>query len=260
MRDPKDSQLVDVDNYHARWKDLYIVGGICGIGVSVLTVAAAIIYFIWPYQPGISSVSTIYETIRTDPFNGLMSLDFMMVVATFFIIPFFIAIYAATRNTNESYALIALVFGLISCVLIFVARPITEMFLLSEQYATATTDVLRNHYIAAGEALTKIFHGTVWHLYYLTFFIELLISSILMLKTKPFTKFTAYLGIAVNIGIIQVFVFIIPQIADIVTLTNLICTIIWTIWNVLVAKALFQLARSASGRYAKYSGIIEGSA
>lgn len=231
-----------------RWKDLYIVGGICGILVSVFTVLAIVIYFIWPYQPGLTSVSQIYATIQTDPFNGLMSLDFSMVFLTVLTIPFFVAIYASTKKANESYALLALIFGLISCILAFFMRPIAELFYLSGQYAAATTDAARNQYLAAGEALTALFTGTTWILYYITFFLELLTSSILMLKLKAFSKFTAYLGIAVNIGVVQVFAVIIPGLAQITTIINLVCTFIWTIWNVLVALTLFRLAKQSAVR------------
>jgi len=36
----------DIEIDGSRWKDLYYVGGICGILVSVLTVLAIVIYFI----------------------------------------------------------------------------------------------------------------------------------------------------------------------------------------------------------------------
>ena len=85
--------------------------------------------------------------------------------------------------------------------------------------------------------LTGCSYATIYH-----YFKDL---NELLLKTKPFTKFTAYMGIALNIGIIQIFVFLIPQFGEIFTLTNLVSTFIRTIWNILVAKLLFQIARDA---------------
>ena len=193
------SQILETDKSSSRWKDLYIVGGICGILMSVLTVLAIVIYFIWPYQPGLTSPADIFATIQNSKFNGLMSLDFFMFVITFITIPFFLALYVSTKQANESYALIALVFGLISCVLAFIMRPIAEMFYLSGQYTAATTDVARSQYLAAGEALSALFNGTIWILYFITFSVELLISSLLMLRIKAFSKTTAYLGILINV-------------------------------------------------------------
>lgn len=175
-----------------------------------------------------------------------MSLDFMMVISTFILIPFFLAVYISTKQVNESYALIALVFGLISCILAFFIRPITEMIYLSGQYTSAATDALRNQYLAAGKALSTLFNGTSWILYMITFGVELLISSLLMLKIKVFGQATAWLGIIISIGMFSVFAVIIPETAKVTTMLNLVCTLVWTVWNVLVARGLFKLARVVS--------------
>ncbi|HVN55608.1 MAG TPA: DUF4386 family protein [Anaerolineaceae bacterium] len=242
--------LSDTHIADARWKDLYIVGGICGILTSILIFLAIVIYFIWPYQPGLTSPAEIFSTIQTNPFKGLMSLDFMMVIATFILVPFFLAIYFSTKQANESYALIALVFGLISCVLAFFMRPIAEMFYLSSQYTVATTDAARNQYLAAGEAISALFNGTAWILYFISFGVELLLSSLLMLKIKAFSRTTAWLGIFLTIGVFSVFAVIIPELAQIATILNLVSTLIWTIWNILVARTLFHLARRSEVKFA----------
>ncbi len=54
-----------------------------------------------------------------------MSLDFFMVAITVLTIPFFLALYVALRKINESFALLALVFGMFSCLLVLtvLCRP-----------------------------------------------------------------------------------------------------------------------------------------
>ena len=239
-------QVMDVITPHPRWKDLYIIGGICGVLMTVLTVLAIIIYFIWPYQPGLTSPVDIFATIQKNKFTGLMSLDFFMIVITVISIPFFLALYVALKKVNESYALIAVVFGLISCIVILTARPIAEMFYLSDQYAAATTDAARSQYLAAGEALSALFNGTAWLLYFITFGFDALISSLLMLQTKAFSRTTAYLGIFMNIGLVSIFA-VIPSFAPIATIINLGTTLAGTVWNILVARTFFQLARIQDG-------------
>jgi hypothetical protein len=214
--------------------------------MTVLTIIGIVIYFVWPYQPGLTSPADIFATIQANTFQGLMSLDFFMVVITFITIPFFLALYIATKEVNESYALIALVFGLVSCVLGLIMRPIAEMFYLSGQYSAATTEVARSQYLAAGEALSAVFNGTAYILYFITFAVNLLISSVLMLRTKTFSRTTAYMGIFLNIGLLSVLAVIIPDFALIGTLVNLVTTVIGTVWNVLVARTFFQLARGKS--------------
>ncbi len=245
MPKSKQTQVVAPDNGEVRWKALYQIGGVCGLLISALIVLAIVIYFIWPYQPGLTSPANIFTTIQTNTLSGLMSLDFFMLVLTFFVVPFFLALYVATKDANESYALIALVFGLISCVLAFIMRPIAEMFYLSSQYATATTEAARSQYLAAGEALSALFNGTAWIIYFITFGVELLITSVLMLRISAFSKVTAYLGIFLTIGLLSVLAVIVPSLAALATMINLLTTLIWAIWNVLVARTLFQLARGA---------------
>jgi hypothetical protein len=223
-----------------RWRELYLIGGVCGVLISALTILAIVIYFIWPYKPGLTSAMDIFTTIQSDKLNGLMSLDFFMIVNTVLTIPFFLALYFALRKVNESLALLAVVFGMFSCLLILTVRPIAEMFYLSARYAEATTQAARSQYLAAGEALSALFGGTAWMLYFITFSVDLLISSVLMLRTRAFSRATAYLGISLNVGVLSIFA-VIPSFAPIATIINLVTTVIWTIWNVLVARTLFRL-------------------
>ena len=223
-----------------RWRELYLIGGVCGILMSALTILAIVIYFIWPYKPGLTSAQDIFTTLQSDPWNGLMSLDFFMIVVTVLTIPFFLALYLALHKVNDSLALLALVFGMFSCLIILPARPIAEMFDLSARYAAATTDATRSQYLAAGEALSTLFNGTAWMLYFLTFSVDLMISSILMLRARAFSRATAYLGILLNVGLLSLLA-VIPSFALIATMINLATTIIGTVWNVLVARTLFQL-------------------
>jgi hypothetical protein len=242
MPGTKQNEVMDIEIPDPRWKDLDKIGGVCDVLMSVLTILAIVIYFIWPNKPGLTSPIDIFTTIQNDKLAGLMSLDFFMVVITVITIPFFLALYVALKQVNESYALIAVVFGMISCLLVFTARPIAEMFYLSGQYAAATTDAARSQLLAAGEALSALFNGTAWILYFITFGVDALISSLLMLRTKIFSRTTAYLGIFMNIGLLPIFA-VIPGFAPVATIINLVTTIAGTLWNVLVARSFFQLGR-----------------
>ena len=204
-----------------RWKGLYRIGGISSLLISILIIVAITAYFIWPYQPGFTTVEDIFSTLQTDKLSGLMALDFFMLVVTLITLPLFLALYVALKQVNESYTLIALVIGLISCVLILTVRPIAEMTYLSNQYAAATTDTARSQYLAAGEALTALFNGTAWMLYMLFFGISQLIYCLLMLKTTTFGKTTAYLGIVLTVGMAS----IIPGIGVYINLLTIVFSI-----------------------------------
>ena len=166
-----------------------------------------------------------------------MSLDFFMVVVTIITIPLFLALFVALKQDNESFALIALAFGLISCTLILTVRPIAEMFYLSNQYAAATTDAAKSQYLTAGETLTSLFNGTAWILYMLLFGISQLISCLLMLRSTAFSQATAILGIILSAGMAS----IIPGIGVYI---NLLTTTVGTIWFILLARDFFRMGWS----------------
>jgi len=71
-------------------------------------------------------------------------------------------LYAALKKVNESYALIALVLGLIAVATVIPARPLAEMVILSEKYGQAVTETEKNLYLSAGETFRVLFDGTAW--------------------------------------------------------------------------------------------------
>ncbi len=244
MPERTSKRLTDAEIYDPRWKTLYKAGGITGVLMTALTILAAVVYFIWPYKLGLTSPQDIFSTLHTDPFGGLMSLDFFYLVINFMTIPFFLGLYAAVRKVNESYALIALAFGLMCCILGIITRPIAEMFWLSGRWAAATTDAAKSQYLAAGEAWGVFSNGTAWMLYFIAYGIDVVISCLLMLRTKTFSRLTAFIGLFSIIGIFS----IIPGFSTTVigAYLNLSTTLIGTIWIVLVARTLFRLAKGTS--------------
>lgn len=219
------------------WQDLYRVGGIASVVLAIIPFVAVIAFFIWPYAPGVEPVAEIFDMVQTEPFGALMALDFFVLLGGIIAVPQLLALYAALKQVNESYALIALAFGLLSAAAIIAGRPIAEIFTLSDQYAAATTDIERNHYLAAGEALIPTFHGTAWMVYAAGMSIAYLVIAYLMLRSDIFTKATAYVGLATNIAI---GLFFLPAIGP---LMMFIGTILGVVWSVQLARGFFRLSR-----------------
>lgn len=150
-------------------------------------------------------------------------------------IPLLLAMYVALKEVNESYALIALVLGLMGNTIIFAGRPLAEMSYLSDQYAAATSELARGHYLAAGEALHTLFNGTAWMASMVLVGISGVIDSLLMLRSKVFTKATAWAGLLVTSSGLG---FFIPVIGP---LLSLAATIGGVVWYGLMARAFFRL-------------------
>ena len=170
-----------------------------------------------------------------------MALDLMLLIGAFFTLPMLLAIYVALKGVNESYALIALVLGLVAVIAILPARPIVELLTLSDLHAAATTDLARQQYLAAGETLLAFFSGTAWMVNLFFTGISFLISSILMLRSDSFSKSTAYVGIISNAGLVG---FFLPVIG--IFLLFVFGTVLAMVWCMMLARVFFRLARQSA--------------
>jgi hypothetical protein len=235
MTDPVQNQNLGVNLLDPRWKELYRLGFMACAAFPVFILVAVIAYFIWPYAPGFTSVAEIFTDLQTNRFGGLVSLDLSVVVLMPVMVFEMLALYVALKCVSESYTLIALVIGLIGVVLWLVSKPLVEMVYLSEQYAAASSEAAKNHYLAAGEALNAIFSGTSWMLSQFFISISGVISCLLMLRTHFFSRSTAYTGLALAIFGIS---FWIPVIGAIL---SLLATIGGVVWYILLAKDFYWM-------------------
>jgi hypothetical protein len=218
-----------------RWKELFKFAGVAAVVSELVLVLGLVTYFFWPYAPGNKSTEEIFLLLQSNPLGGLISLDLFLVLGNLVGIMLFLALYVSLRQVNESYALIALVLGLIAVVLLIPARPIIELLSLSKSYAAATTDAAKNQYLAAGEALLALFNGIGWFMNTLLGGLSLLISSLLMLRSDLYSKATAYVGIATNA---MTCVFFIPSIGMLFLFLSVPG---YMIWYFLLARIFFKL-------------------
>jgi hypothetical protein len=232
------SQAAATEMATPRWKELYRLAGIAAIISELVILLGIVTYFIWPYAPGSNSTESIFVLLQNNPFGGLVSLDLFLVLGNLFSIMTFLALYVSLRSVNESYALVALVVGLVGVVLLFPSRPILELFALSRQYSTATTDTARSQLVAAGDALLSQFDGTGWFLNTLLGALSLLTSSLLMLRSSVYSKATAYSGLITNIVVCGFFIPVLGKFLLFLSLPG------YMIWYFLLAKAFFRMSQS----------------
>jgi hypothetical protein len=119
MAESRLNQVADAEVADMRWKDLYRIGCISCIAFPASIVIAVVVYFIWPYAPGFTSVADIFAVLQNDRLAGLMSIELSVIVLLPIMIPQLLAVYVALKRVNESYALIALVLGLMGVGIFF---------------------------------------------------------------------------------------------------------------------------------------------
>jgi hypothetical protein len=227
---PKLDHVANAQPGDDRWRWLYKIGAVAAL-ISVVIIPLSIAaFFIWSPFP-----DDILTVIQNDWLAGLMGLDFMYLLGNVFAIPFFLVLYVTLKEVDESWALIALAMGLLGLVCLVPARPIPEMFAISDQYAAATTEAERAIYQANGEAILAFFHGMAYHAHYILGSTALLISSFLMLRSDTYRKATAYVGIVTNIVVFGLYV---PEVGVYISLLSVVG---YAIWYILISRRLFQL-------------------
>jgi hypothetical protein len=131
--------------------------------------------------------------------------------------------------------LVATALGLASIAAFFAANPAFSMLSLSDQYAAAPTDAQRSMVLAAGQVVLAIYQGTAFHVFYLLGSVALVISSVVMLRSKIFSKTTAYVGIVANVIALGLYM---PTIG---VWLSVLSVVVLEGWNILIARRLFQL-------------------
>jgi len=117
------------------------------------------------------------------------------------------------------------------------ARPILELFALSKLYANAATEIAQSRYLAAGESLLAMFDGIGWFTNTLLGALSLLISSLLMLRSRLYSRTTAYVGIVTNAAVCG---FFLPGLGLFLLFLSLPG---YMIWYFLLARRFFQLSK-----------------
>ena len=216
------------------WTPLYRVGGVAALLSVAIIPLAVIVFLAWPPPTTIESWFALFQR---NGFLGLLDLDLLLVTSYVVLIPLYLALYVALRRVSQSFMAIALAFNLLGAALILAVNPGAAMLTLSDRYAAATTDAQRATFLAAGQALLANWSGTAFDLGYLLGGIGILITAIVMLRSRVFGVFIAYTGLVMGA------LMLVPASAGTVgLLLSLVSLVPTVIWLLLVARRLFQLA------------------
>jgi hypothetical protein len=227
----------DAETADSRWKPLYRIVGAAALFAVAIYLIHLIVFFVWG-QP--ESALGWFNLFEDNKLGGLLAFELLLVVSSALGIATTLALYVALRRVNEALMSIALVLGLLEAVAFIVARPAFEMLYLSEGYVAATTEAQRDAFLAAGEAMLATFNGTAFHLSINLFSIYFLIVPLIMLRSHIFGRVTAYVGI---LAAILNWALYVPEIGIFLSILSVFPFLL--IWNILIARRLFQLGRSS---------------
>lgn len=235
------------------WSGLYKVGSVCALLLIAIIITTGTIFAIEP-QPLDGTALDWFMLFQKNPLLGLVDFELLMIVYVIVSIPVGLSLYILLKPVNPSWMTIYLVLSLMGVMCFIAARPAFEMLSLSNGYARAATGAERAMFLSAGQALVAIFHGTAFQISYVLGSVTGLIISLVMLQTNIFGKTFAYVRIASSICDFGLYI---PVIGIYISMFSVLFLFVW---NIMIARRLFQLGKSTVGENANQAdtGLFTG--
>ena len=222
----------------AGWGGLLRLGAAAAAFVVVMIPLQAAVFIL---SPPPSTVQGFFALFQENPVKGLLDLDLLLTLDYLVMIPFYLALYVVVRRVAPGWSLLALVTGLFSLVLFVVSREATfSMWLLSDQYAAATSTAQKAALLAAGTTMLTVYNGGTFATSYILGAVSTLLFSAVMVRHHIFGRLPGLVGLLTGLTML------VPANAGpvglIVAMVSLLPTAAWLI---LLIPHLLRLAREA---------------
>ena len=224
----------------AGWRGLVRLGAVAAMVVVVMIPLQAAVFILHPPP---STVAGYFAAFQDNPFLALLDLDLLLTLDYLVLVPFYLALYAVLRRTAPGWALLALVVGLFSVVLFVVSREATfSMWLLSDQFAAATSEEERSATRAAGTALLTAYNGGTFATSYVLGAISTLVFSATMLRHRTYGRAPGVVGLVTGVTML------VPANVGTVGLVLAMVSLVPTaLWLILLVPHLLRSARRSEG-------------
>lgn len=147
--------------------------------------------------------ATAQETLamlRQNRLTGLLRLDMLTTLFMPLYYLLFFALYLALKKTHDLAAKVTLLLGCAGVTLFLAAPSFVSWMALSDKFAAATSEAQKNLLLAAGEAIlvTDLWHSSTAFVGGLLLQASLVLVSLVMLRSRAFSKWTAWLGVVTH--------------------------------------------------------------
>ncbi len=244
------NDFFSIENTDKQWKSIYTFGGIASIIALIGILLDVVIGNITGGNLSALPQTAIarFAQFHDNQFLGLYNLDLLNIINQMILIPAYFALYAAHRNINNSYSLLALIIFLFGSVIMVANNTALPMYELSHKYFATLIESQKAFYAAAGESmLARGAHGSSG--IFLGFFIPniagLLISYV-MLKGGIFSKLNSWFGIIGSILMLLYIILVnfIHRVDSMATAFAMPGGLLLIAWMIMFTIKLFQLSRN----------------
>jgi hypothetical protein len=222
----------------SRWRNLIKIGGIAAFLIVVFSLIEVAIEA--SGGSGLtstpSSVQEWFTLLQTNPLLGLSILGIFETIFFPLGVLMFMGLYFPLRRTSESLMAIGTALYFIGTTIYFASNNAFAMLNLSSQYTVATSEVQKSMLLAAGQAVMATEQGTGMIMTFVLGSLAGIIVSIVMLRSKTFSKPVAIVGIIANVlGLFG------SSLGLAVWTINGLLMMVWTF---MVGRRLLQISRS----------------
>jgi hypothetical protein len=225
-------------------KGLYIIGGISAILQLIAILSYSIVVGILGQKP--TSAAEYFDIYQSSPMEAFLRGDFLLMILIGLYLGTFPAMYAALRRLSPVYAALATLFTLLAVAGTFATESSFSLLHLGGQYVNATSEAMRTQLQAAGEAViaSDMWNSSAAYMGGILLQGSGVMISVIMLRSKDFSKVTAYSGLLGNgFDLIQhVLHIFLPSVSSFITI---FMGVFYFVWYPMLGRDLFKLARKA---------------
>lgn len=224
------------------------IGGIAALILAAYSLATMVQMALLGGQP--TSAAQAFDLLQHHRVIGLLRLDLPTIAVLPLYYFVFLGLFAALRRSDRSNTLLAIALAFVGTTLTLATPTALSMIPLSDKFAAATSDAVRNQLLAAGEALlaADIWHSTSAILGGVLLQCGAVLISVVMLRSSVFSKTTAWLGIVMHgLDLAHIVGGLLLPAAGFVLLS--IAGPLYPVWFILVALRLLRLTRKPQPEY-----------
>lgn len=166
-----------------------------------------------------------------------------------FLVPLFLALFAALRRANEVWVAIATSLAFVGIAAYIPTNTGFSLLYVSDQYAAASTDAQKSLFLAAGQAtIAAGGNGLFESNGFILVAVAGLLVALVMFRSKIFGRATSWVGVLANGLLLLNYVGLAFVQASSAFSTDLFtsASILLFVWWILIARKLFQLAGHVS--------------
>ncbi|MDJ0754349.1 MAG: hypothetical protein QNJ45_12580 [Ardenticatenaceae bacterium] len=226
-------------------KGLYRMGGVAAfLQLAAILILTIVIATLGPKPTTAEEYFAIHQSSRV---AAVLRGDFLLLILIGLYLGTFPALYMALRHLNPIATAMATLLTIIAVTLTFSSESTFSLLHLGDLYGAAETDAQRVQLLAAGEAViaTDMWHNSGAYMCGILLQGSGVMISLIMLRSKAFSKITAYSGLLGN-GLDLIQHVLHPLVPGVSAVIMGVMGIFYLVWFPMLGRDLLRLSRKTA--------------